>query len=200
CHPRYPSGRDRDRRRADAWQSRFRGRAGGRARRRPGAAWPQRRDRAHRHADGAGRPRHIASRRAALAANSACGDPSVRRCDRPAHRRRADAPGGGMNAITQIVVAALPHPDPAVLAEAADAPETPAEHDRLAAEIAALSAIEYRAPPAAAEPGKSLRLAAWNAERLKYGPASAALLDEMGADVVLLSEADLGMARSGNRH
>ncbi|HEY4165110.1 MAG TPA: endonuclease/exonuclease/phosphatase family protein, partial [Dongiaceae bacterium] len=43
-------------------------------------------------------------------------------------------------------------------------------------------------------------LVAWNAERLKYHAASAAMLAASGADLVLLSETDLGMARSGNRH
>ena len=45
-----------------------------------------------------------------------------------------------------------------------------------------------------------MRIAAWNAERCKYLPESAALLAGIGADVVLLSELDVGMARSGNRH
>ncbi len=40
----------------------------------------------------------------------------------------------------------------------------------------------------------------WNAERLKFLDASAALVAPTGADVVLLVEVDVGMARSGNRH
>ena len=49
-------------------------------------------------------------------------------------------------------------------------------------------------------PRSPLRLAAWNAERLKYGAASAALLGALDLDIILLSESDVGMARSGNRH
>jgi endonuclease/exonuclease/phosphatase family metal-dependent hydrolase len=77
---------------------------------------------------------------------------------------------------------------------------TKAEHDRIAGSLTALSTVEYRAPPTIAVPRSPLRLAAWNAERLKYGPASAAMLGELDLDIVLLTESDIGMARSGNRH
>ncbi|MDR6290418.1 endonuclease/exonuclease/phosphatase family metal-dependent hydrolase [Inquilinus ginsengisoli] len=91
----------------------------------------------------------------------------------------------------------LPAPDPILLADAALAPDD--WHDRFAAQVPALTAVEHRPGPdeSAPLPGR-LRVAAWNAERLKYAAPSAALL--RGADVVLLTEADIGMARSGNRH
>jgi hypothetical protein len=41
---------------------------------------------------------------------------------------------------------------------------------------------------------------AWNAERCKRVEAAAGLLAPTGADAILLSEMDWGMARSGQRH
>ncbi|WP_051248645.1 endonuclease/exonuclease/phosphatase family protein [Inquilinus limosus] len=90
----------------------------------------------------------------------------------------------------------LPAPDPILLADAALAPDD--AHDRFAAQVPALTAVEHRPAPVELPVPPRLRLAAWNAERLKYHAPSAALL--RGTDVVLLTEADIGMARSGNRH
>ncbi len=102
--------------------------------------------------------------------------------------------------IVSTVLPALPAPDPAVLSEALRVPPTAAAHDRLAAALPAVNAVEYRPPGAPRPLGLPLRVIAWNAERCKYGPASAALLAATRADLVLLSEVDVGMARSGNRH
>ncbi len=55
-------------------------------------------------------------------------------------------------------------------------------------------------PPRELPPLDSARVVFWNAERLKYPDASAKMLAATGADVFLLCELDLGMARSGNRH
>jgi endonuclease/exonuclease/phosphatase family metal-dependent hydrolase len=77
---------------------------------------------------------------------------------------------------------------------------TKAEHDRIAGSLTALSTVEYHEPPILVPARTPLRIAAWNAERLKYGPASAALLGALDLDIVLLTESDIGMARSGNRH
>jgi endonuclease/exonuclease/phosphatase family metal-dependent hydrolase len=98
------------------------------------------------------------------------------------------------------VTAALPAPGHAEITEAITAEPTKAEHDRIARGVTALSAVEYRPPETIAAPRTPLRLAAWNAERLKYGAASAALFRSLDPDIVLLSESDVGMARSGNRH
>ncbi|KGM33734.1 endonuclease/exonuclease/phosphatase family protein, partial [Inquilinus limosus] len=92
----------------------------------------------------------------------------------------------------------LPAPDPVLLADAALAPDD--AHDRFAAQVPALNAVEHRPAEEMWPVGPRLRVAAWNAERLKYHAPSAALLRATGADVVLLTEADIGMARSGNRH
>ncbi len=40
----------------------------------------------------------------------------------------------------------------------------------------------------------------WNAERLKYAEPSRAMLAAANADILILCELDLGMARTGNRH
>ena len=102
--------------------------------------------------------------------------------------------------IISYVADALPAPDPADLRAARTVPASKAEHDRIARGITALSAVEYRPPEKTVPPRGRLRIAAWNAERLKYAAPSAALLNALDADIVLLSETDVGMARSGNRH
>ncbi len=99
------------------------------------------------------------------------------------------------------VVADLPLPDPALLGEAGTGEATPSRHDALAARIPALHLIEARQPiGSGGEPPRRLRVAAWNLERCTRVEASAALLRRAEASVALMSEMDLGMARSGNRH
>ncbi len=105
-----------------------------------------------------------------------------------------------MNAIVERALESLPLADPALLKSAAEDTATKALHDTLAAEIPALNAVEVRPPQADHLLGDRVRLAAWNAERLKFGPASAALFAALQPDLILLSEVDIGMARSGNRH
>lgn len=75
-----------------------------------------------------------------------------------------------------------------------------AAHDALAARTPALRRIEWRDRPGAGIAPGAFTLAAWNLERCKYLPPTIDLLRRTGADVLLLSEMDLGMARSGNRH
>jgi endonuclease/exonuclease/phosphatase family metal-dependent hydrolase len=98
------------------------------------------------------------------------------------------------------VTAALPAPGHTEITAALTAEPTKTEHDRVARGVTALTAIEYRPPETVTVPRRPLRLAAWNAERLKYGEASAALMAGLDLDILLLSETDIGMARSGNRH
>ncbi len=105
-----------------------------------------------------------------------------------------------MPAVVDLALPRLAPPDPAVLAEALAAEPSRARHDALAARIPALEALEVSPPPAPSPVPAVVRIAAWNAERLKHAAASAALVARSAADVVLLSEVDLGMARSGNRH
>lgn len=87
-----------------------------------------------------------------------------------------------------------------VLEEARQAPATKRAHDLIAMRIPALHTIQLSPSPAPEHSGSTLRIAAWNAERCKYDRASRRLLETVGADVTLLTEMDVGMARSGNRH
>jgi hypothetical protein len=76
-------------------------------------------------------------------------------------------------------------------------------HDTCLEAIPALSAIEHIPPTFAVNTRRAKgRIVAfsWNAERLKYDMASRALVGAVAPDVVLLTEVDIGMARSGNRH
>lgn len=82
---------------------------------------------------------------------------------------------------------------------AADGIASPERHRRLMAEAACLNTLRVVQPAQDAQPQRSLRVAAWNLERCKHAEESAALLEAEGIDLCLLTEMDLGMARSGNR-
>jgi endonuclease/exonuclease/phosphatase family metal-dependent hydrolase len=98
------------------------------------------------------------------------------------------------------VVDALPRPDPRLLDEARKAPADLATHEKFARALGVLQAIEQRPPAYRRQLGRTLGIASWNAERCKFPAPSANLLTASGADVLLLTELDVGMARSGNRH
>ena len=72
-------------------------------------------------------------------------------------------------------------------------------HARLFLECEALGAVESPGGGAAGREAGPLRVLSWNAERLKYLKSSALRLRPLEADVILLTELDRGMARSGNR-
>lgn len=81
-------------------------------------------------------------------------------------------------------------------------PRDKASHAQAFRSLPCLQQIEVCDPPRAAKthaPGGT-RIAFWNAERCKYLAESAALLQPLAADVILLCEMDKGMARSGQRH
>jgi endonuclease/exonuclease/phosphatase family metal-dependent hydrolase len=76
-----------------------------------------------------------------------------------------------------------------------------ATHERLLRELALDAALDVFAPEGlAASLDDRFRVVAWNLERCKQLEASAGLLASLRPDLVLLSEMDWGMARSGNRH
>ena len=81
-----------------------------------------------------------------------------------------------------------------------DSPIAPAAFTAALARFIALHGVEHRAPARPTRPGHHARIAFWNAERLKYLDASIALLGGLGADVLMLCEVDVGMARTGNQH
>ncbi len=110
------------------------------------------------------------------------------------------AAAAGLAHVVAASVPALPRPPAAVLEEAERAALTHDAHDALALDLPAFNALEWLARPAMPAAGQPLRVAAWNAERLKHADPSAALVAGSRADILLLTETDLGMARSGNRH
>jgi len=104
-------------------------------------------------------------------------------------------------AIIEYACAELPTLGVDERARLAAGPIDPAEHDRLVETLVAFDRVEVVPPAApATAPDGAVRVAAWNMERAKYLAPSARLLADVRADVALLCEMDLGMARSGQHH
>ncbi|MBL0407074.1 endonuclease/exonuclease/phosphatase family protein [Microvirga aerilata] len=106
-----------------------------------------------------------------------------------------------MRALADCLVPNLTLPDASILAVTRGASlRERAVHARFVREIPAFHEIEQH-PPAQARPWTGrFKVAAFNVERLKDRAGVRGLLSGAGVDVALLSEADLGMARSGNAH
>jgi len=106
-----------------------------------------------------------------------------------------------MRAIVDRIVPQIEAPDEGSLEEARAASRLPqGSQDPFLERLPAFHAIEGM-PPAARLPWPGrLRIAALNAERLRDRPAVRGLIERTGAHATLLSEVDLGMARSGNAH
>src|SRR5690606_17225630 len=85
-------------------------------------------------------------------------------------------------------------------AEIATGPATPERHAALLEALPFTDAVELQQPRAESVLGETARVVAWNAERCKQLEPSARLLAASGGDVLLLSELDHGMARSGQHH
>ncbi|MDX8455483.1 endonuclease/exonuclease/phosphatase family protein [Mesorhizobium sp. VK9D] len=81
-----------------------------------------------------------------------------------------------------------------------DGPRDSATHLRHAAAIPALGEIEIGGKASREGAGESLTVMAWNVERLRHVDAIVETIAGQAPDVVLLSEVDKGMARSGNGH
>ena len=78
---------------------------------------------------------------------------------------------------------------------------TIAAHDAAMASRPEMNSVEVGGTPSSAAPlAFPFTVSAWNLERCLFAPESAAHLAETGAPVVLLSEMDNGMARTGQRH
>ena len=91
-------------------------------------------------------------------------------------------------------------PPPAAWRREAAAGEVSIErHNALRDAADCLNTLRVSQPQAPAQAPQQLRIAAWNLERCRYVGESVRLLKRAGADICLLSEMDLGMARSGNR-
>jgi endonuclease/exonuclease/phosphatase family metal-dependent hydrolase len=94
----------------------------------------------------------------------------------------------------------LPVVSPARRAAIRALPATRETHERLAPELAFLERVEVAEPTRPAALPETVRVVAWNAERCKALAASARWLAAAAPDVLLLTEMDLGMARSDQLH
>jgi endonuclease/exonuclease/phosphatase family metal-dependent hydrolase len=92
-------------------------------------------------------------------------------------------------------------PSAEVRAGIADIVRTIAAHDAAMAARPELNSVEIGGTPSSTAPlAFPFTAAAWNLERCLFAPESAAHLAATQAPVVLLSEMDNGMARTGQRH
>jgi endonuclease/exonuclease/phosphatase family metal-dependent hydrolase len=73
-------------------------------------------------------------------------------------------------------------------------------HDTFVARWSCFNEIELAGPPVAPAPKRDFTVAAWNIERCKDVGESARVIGRSGADIVLATELDYGMARSGQCH
>ncbi|MCX2725524.1 endonuclease/exonuclease/phosphatase family protein [Roseibium salinum] len=76
---------------------------------------------------------------------------------------------------------------------------TPERHAALRQQAACLNTVRLVPADAPALRAERPRVVAWNLERCKHVEETAAVLRREQADICLLTEMDLGMARSGNR-
>jgi hypothetical protein len=81
-----------------------------------------------------------------------------------------------------------------------DGPRDAETHARLLAALPFANALDVALALSPAADRDPAIVVAWNAERCKFLDESAAFLTAQGADVLLLSELDWGMARSGQQH
>ena len=105
-----------------------------------------------------------------------------------------------MRDVLSAVVDAITPPSTEQRAGAAMAEATGTVHEALLQEWPCLQTLEHSAPPLTLPAPRDLTVAAWNIERCKRVEDSADLIRRSGADIVLATEMDLGMARSGQRH
>lgn len=105
-----------------------------------------------------------------------------------------------MRAILTRTVSEMETPSAEARAEAIAHGGSATFNARVQAEWPCLTTVELRQPPCPPPAPRALTVAAWNMERCKRVEDSADLLRAIGADVVLATEMDLGMARSSQRH
>lgn len=98
------------------------------------------------------------------------------------------------------VLDALPAASAAQKAAIHAAPRSAEAHRALLAGLPALNAVQTGGTAQAAVLPRRFGVAAWNVERCLFPTDSAAHLAPIAPDVVLLSEVDHGMARTGQRH
>lgn len=102
-----------------------------------------------------------------------------------------------------MIFASTPQLTPLSLAERdriADLPRSVAAHDAHLAALPCMTMVELGETPPSPPLSFPITVAAWNLERCLFPADSAAKIQASGADVVLLSEMDNGMARTGQAH
>ena len=80
------------------------------------------------------------------------------------------------------------------------APRTAEAHRALMADVMAMNAVQLGGQTTRTALPAEITVAAWNVERCLFPADTAAHLGALAPDVVLLSEVDHGMARTGQRH
>lgn len=80
------------------------------------------------------------------------------------------------------------------------APRTADAHRALLAEVPAMNAVQIGGTASRIKLPNQFTVAAWNVERCLFPEDTAAHLAPTACDIVLLSEVDHGMARTGQRH
>ena len=107
-----------------------------------------------------------------------------------------------MNAHLQHIVQTdrLPIVSPELRQAILSAPRTTQAHQSFMSDIAAMSMVETGGGSTEASLPQTFTVGAWNLERCLFAEKSAALLASQAPDVVLLTELDSGMARTGQRH
>ena len=93
----------------------------------------------------------------------------------------------------------LPTPPQNARKQAASGPRSQQTHSDLLSNWACLTHVELQQPAPSDVPA-TMTVAAWNIERCKRVPETAEVLRQSNADIVLATEMDLGMARSGQHH
>ncbi|WP_375688563.1 endonuclease/exonuclease/phosphatase family protein [Pseudooceanicola sp. LIPI14-2-Ac024] len=97
-------------------------------------------------------------------------------------------------------LADLPAVTAAERARILSAPRTEAAHRDLLADLPAMNAVQIGGDASLDILPDRLSVVAWNVERCLFPPESAAHIAPRAPQVVLLSEVDHGMARTGQRH
>ena len=105
-----------------------------------------------------------------------------------------------MATIDERVVSELAPPAASIRSEIDSGPRDAATHRRWYEATGCLHEVEVHAPEGLAPLAPPLRTLAWNAERGRDVTTLARVIAARSPDLVLLSELDVGMARSGNVH
>lgn len=94
----------------------------------------------------------------------------------------------------------LPDVSDTMRARIEEAPRTPEAHRALMADVPAMQHVETGGQPSCKTLDASFTAIAWNVERCLFPSATADHMRPFNPDIVLLSEVDKGMARTGQKH